>query len=112
MTCQLSEQPLGPFQEVWTSWDEVHDAMLDKPLSHFRRAAEVQFEEMEGHLLHGDDKKAAREFVDLISIALNGLRWLGYAPEDVAELVRDRAEDRMKGRGGEILDKYEKMYGI
>jgi hypothetical protein len=103
---------LGPFGAIWEAWDEAHDEIAGKPLSHFKRAIEMQFGELDGHLAAGDKAAAAREMVDVISIALNSLRWLGYQPEDVAKIVRSRAEQRMKGQTLAILDKYERLYGI
>ncbi len=46
------------------------------------------------------------------SIALNTLRWLNYKPEEIKDLVRKRAEQRMKDQALAILDKYWRIYGI
>jgi predicted Holliday junction resolvase-like endonuclease len=104
--------PLGPFQDFWKVWNEVDADLRDKPISHFRRAIEVQFEELEEHLQKGNRDKAAREAIDTISIALNLLRKLGYQPEEIAQIARLRADQRMKGRVAEILEKYQEKYGI
>ncbi|MFF0745167.1 hypothetical protein ACFYVL_32675 [Streptomyces sp. NPDC004111] len=103
---------LGPFQGMWEAWDEAHDEVTHKPLAHFRRAADIQFDELEEHLAAGDSKAAAREVADIISIAINTMRWLGHTPEEIAEIARDRAEQRMKGQASAILDKYMDQYGI
>ncbi|MFF7143545.1 hypothetical protein ACFZB5_20230 [Streptomyces nodosus] len=103
---------LGPFQGMWEAWDEAHDEITRKPLSHFRRAADIQFDELEGHLAVGDREAAAREVADIISIAINTMRWLGHTPEEIAEIARSRAEHRMKGQAPVILDKYMDQYGI
>lgn len=97
---------------MWQAWDEVHDDLMAKPLQHFRRSVEIQFDELMDHLAAGDRDAAAREAVDIIGIALNCLRWLGYRPEDVAEIARSRTENRMRGRAHEILDKYQRLHGI
>lgn len=107
-----TDAALGPFQEIWQAWDEAHAEMTRKPLSHFRRAVDIQFDELEGHLAEGDRDAAAREAVDVISIALNTLRWLDLKPDQIEGLVRDRAERRMKGQALAILDKYKRVYGI
>jgi hypothetical protein len=103
---------LGPFQDFWEAWNEVGDQIRSKPFYHFRRAVEIQFEEMEEHRRDGDTLAAAREAVDVISIALNTLRRLGYQPAEIAEIARDRAEQRMRGKTKEILEKYQKQHGI
>jgi len=103
---------LGPFGAIWEAWDEAHDEIVGKPLSHFQRAVEVQFEELDAHLAAGDRAAAAREAVDIISIALNSLRWLGYQPEDVGEIACSRAEQRMRGQALAILGKYQRLHGI
>ncbi|MET8449935.1 hypothetical protein [Streptomyces sp. NPDC005209] len=106
------EEELGPFQDIWDAWQEVHDEVADKPLSHFRRATDIQFDELEEHLAVGDRDAAAREVVDIISIALNTMRWLGHTPAEIAEIARARAEHRMKGQAAQILAKYREKYGI
>lgn len=106
------EEELGPFQDIWDAWQEAHDEVTRKPLSHFRRATDIQFDELEAHLAAGDRGAAAREVVDIISIALNAMRWLGHTPAEVGEIARSRAEHRMKGQALEILAKYQDRYGI
>lgn len=103
---------LGPFQEIWDAWEEVGDELARKPLSHFVRATEIQFEELQGHLDANDRGAAAREATDVISIALNLMRWLGLTPEEISAVARDRAEHRMKGQAPAILEKYRKLHGI
>ncbi|MFM9612769.1 hypothetical protein ACSCBZ_42655 [Streptomyces niveiscabiei] len=103
---------LGPFQDIWNAWLEVENEMERKPISHFERAAQIQFDELRGHLEAGDDQAAAREMVDVISIALNALRKLGYSPAEIAEIARDRAETRMSGQARQILAKYEQIHHI
>jgi hypothetical protein len=104
--------PLGPFQAIWNAWDEVDTDLKDKPLTHFERAVEIQFEELRTHLAHGDREAAAREAVDVISIALNMLRWLKYRPEDVARVAESRGEHRMRGQVAAILEHYRTEHGI
>jgi hypothetical protein len=108
----MSNMPLGPFQEVWGAWDEADGEVRRKPLTHFQRAIEIQFAELEEHLASGRRVGAAREVIDIISIALNLLRRLGYTAEEVEDLAVSRARERMKGHALAILDKYEQLYGI
>lgn len=103
---------LGPFQDIWDAWEEVEEEITRKPLSHFARATEIQFEELKDHLDANDQDAAAREATDIISIALNLMRWLGLTPEEIGAVVRDRAERRMKGQTSAILEKYQKQHGI
>lgn len=104
--------PLGPFQPMWDAWDEAHEEITRKPFTHFRRAVDIQFDELDEHLARGDAAAAAREAADVISIALNLMRRLGHGPDEIAEIVRSRAEHRMKGQALAILDKYQQVYDI
>ncbi|MET0233607.1 MAG: hypothetical protein ABW224_03110 [Kibdelosporangium sp.] len=99
---------LGPFQEFWDVWDAADAQIKHRPLSHFRNAFETQFDELVDHLTapFPDREAAAREATDIISIALNLMRRLGFEPSEVAEIARRRAETRMNGRTTEILEKY------
>ncbi|MDX2548939.1 hypothetical protein ACOT81_25185 [Streptomyces sp. WI04-05B] len=106
------EEQLGPFQDIWDAWQEAHDEIARKPLSHFRRATDIQFDELQEHLDAGDREAAAREVVDIMSVALNVMRWLGHTPAEIGEITRARAEHRMKGQASQILAKYEDRYGI
>ncbi|MFI2203579.1 hypothetical protein ACH47Z_22935 [Streptomyces sp. NPDC020192] len=108
----MATEELGPFQDIWDAWQEAHDEVTRKPLSHFRRATDIQFDELEEHLAAGDTEAAAREMVDIVSIALNTMRWLGLTPEEIGEIARARAEHRMKGQAHQILAKYQERYGI
>ncbi|MFD8496834.1 hypothetical protein [Amycolatopsis sp. NPDC059657] len=105
-------ETLGPFQPLWTAWNEADSEVKAKPIRHFKVATDVQFEELETHLRNKNDKAAANEVIDVISIALNLMRKLGYTPEEVAEIARGRAERRMHEQALGILDKYYKRYGI
>jgi hypothetical protein len=106
------DEPLGPFQAIWSAWNESDEAIKQKPLHHFQRAIEIQFEELEAHIAAGDREAAAREATDVISISLNMLRWLGYEPAEVSDIVRSRAELRMRDQTDKILGKYARLYGI
>ena len=103
---------LGPFHELWNAWDEADAEISEKPISHFRRATEIQFDEIDRHLADNRHDAAVREVVDIISVALNLMRRLGCTPEEIADVVRLRAERRMKGQTLEILKKYHDLYGI
>jgi hypothetical protein len=102
----MEQPPLGPFQDFWQVWDESHDVMVKKDLEHFRYAFDLQFKELGNHLSADNTRAAANEAADIISIGLNLMRRLGYTPEEVAVIARDRAEKRMKGQTREILEKY------
>ncbi|MGW2058503.1 hypothetical protein ACWCOZ_32115 [Streptomyces sp. NPDC001840] len=106
------DDTLGPFQGMWDAWEEVHEEIGRKPLSHFERATQIQFEELAAHLAVGDRDAAAREMADVVSIALNALRKLGFSAQEIAEIARDRADRRMKGQAEAILNKYEVVHGI
>lgn len=108
----MTTEQLGPFQPIWEAWNDANDAISGKPLSHFRRAMEIQFEELEEHLEAKDRPAAAREIMDMISVALNTMRWLGYRPEEISEVARSRAERRMQGQALSILEKYKRVHGI
>lgn len=103
---------LGPAQSIWDAWDQAQAEIKAKPLSHFEFAVRKQFEEIETHLKDGNRQKAANEAVDIISIALNVLRWLDYEPEEVERTIRSRAENRMRGQALAILDSYQRRYGV
>jgi hypothetical protein len=103
---------LGSFQELWNAWSESEAEISEKPISHFRRAIEIQFDEIDSHLALGRHDAAVREVVDIISVALNLMRRLGCTPEEISNVVRLRAERRMKGQTVEILKKYHDLYGI
>ncbi|MCP3017175.1 hypothetical protein NGM33_27970 [Nocardiopsis dassonvillei] len=103
---------LGPFQNIWNAWNEADEEIKSKPLSHFRRATDIQFDEIENHLKNDDREAMARELVDIISISLNAMRWLGYSPEEINRITMSRAKFRMEGQALSILDKYQKIYNI
>lgn len=103
---------LGPFQGIWDAWIEVEEQIERKPISHFERAVQIQFSELREHLAAGDRESAAREMVDVMSIALNTLRKLGFSPKEIAETAHRRAENRMVGQAQTILEKYEAVYQI
>ncbi|MEV6513894.1 hypothetical protein [Streptomyces sp. NPDC051642] len=103
---------LGPLQGIWDAWDEVHEQLERKPISHFEQAVQIQFDELRDHLAADDRDAAAREMVDVISIALNALRKLGFSPKEIADISRSRAENRMMGQAQKILDKYERVHRI
>jgi hypothetical protein len=107
-----AENELGPFQEIWNAWNDVDEEIRKKPIEHFRRAVDIQFDELEEHLRNNDQTRARREAMDVISIALNLLRRLDCEPDDVEKIARDRAVNRMHGQARSILEKYETIYGI
>jgi hypothetical protein len=112
MSENMTDAPLGPFQDIWDAWEEANSEITQKPISHFRRATEIQFDELEEHLASDDYDHAAREVIDVISVALNTMRKLGYNPEQIRDIARMRAERRMKGQALAILNKYREQYGI
>ena len=108
---------LGPFQAFWDAWSEADTEIKEKKLPHFSQAVAIQYEEMRDHLRGADPKvsprniAAAKEATDVISIALNTLRWLQFEPAEIAQIARDRARERMLGQTHAILEKYEKQHG-
>jgi hypothetical protein len=102
----LDSSPLGAFRHLWDAWNAAHEVMVEKDLTHFTYAWQRQVEELTAHDHAGKNVAAAQEAVDIISIALNYLRRLGYTPSEIAELTRDRAAKRMDGQTTEILKKY------
>jgi len=103
------DRVLGPFQGFWDAWNHSDETIKSKRLEHFSRAAEIQYEEMAEHLQRANRHAAAREAVDVISIALNTLRWMNFEPAEIAKIAQDRARDRMYGQTHEILEKYDKL---
>src|SRR4051812_6700146 len=101
---RMMANPLGPFQDIWEAWDEARKEIGEKGVDHFQKAVAVQFDELKQHLADGKREKAAREAIDVISIALNLLRNLNYGPEEIADIARARAHDRMKGKALDILE--------
>jgi cytochrome P450 len=114
----LPSPPLGPFQDLWNAWDEADTELRRTQLPHFSHAVVVQYEELTEHLARRDRataenrRAAAREMIDVISVALNTLRWLDYDPEEIAQLTRERARDRMAGQTLAILEKYDRLAGL
>ncbi len=94
------------------TWDEVHDQVVEKPRYHFLRTLGIQLEEVEDDLDRGDLPHAAKEMVDIISVTLNWMRWLGLSAEDIAKVIKTRTETRYLGQAQDILDKYWKEYAI
>lgn len=102
---------LGPFQAFWDAWSEADEKIKGKDFDHFPRLVLIQFMEMHGHLKRGERMAAAREATDVISIALNTLRWMNFEPAEIAKIARDRARNRMCGQTDAILEHYEKQHG-
>ncbi|OHV50445.1 hypothetical protein BCD48_10570 [Pseudofrankia sp. BMG5.36] len=73
---------------------------------------DIQFDEIEAHLESSNRRGAECEVIDMISVAINLMRWLGNGPEGIGELARSRAEHRMKNRTASILEKYQSLYGV
>jgi len=94
---------LGPFQDIWDAWDEVHNRLMVQPETHFTSTILTQLEEAEAE----PRDTRAKEVIDIISVSLNWLRWLGYGPEMVAQAVQDRAAKRYVGQGEAIFEKYK-----
>jgi len=101
-----NESELGALQDLWNAWDPAHQEMLTKEPEHFYVAWQVQVDELQQHLRDKNKRAALNEMVDIISISLNFMRNMGCSPADVAELVRERADKRMKDQTAEILKKY------
>ena len=72
-------------------------------INHFTATILTQLEEVE---MEPRDTRA-KEIIDIISVSLNWLRWLGLTPKDIAEQVRARAAKRYAGQGDAIFEKYK-----
>lgn len=96
---------------LWDVWNPAHYRILEE-MSHprYRITVEEQLDEIDEHLANGDRRKAVNEIIDLISIANNWLRYMGYSPVGIKNLIKDRAITRYSGKWKEIFDKYEKIY--
>lgn len=113
--CPGGHQVLGPLQDIWNAWDdpEVQAQVCTKAWSYFPKVISIQFQEAWGHHLEGEGEKSANEVVDILSVCLNWLRWMGHTtPESVAERIRTRAANRYEGQAQAILDKYARKYGL
>lgn len=100
---------LGPFQYFWDVWEYADEAVKGKDFAHFPGVTAVQFVELAEHLADGNRLAAAREATDVISIALNALRWLGLRPADVAQLVDERARELAQpGQVHALLERYDR----
>lgn len=109
---KAAESPLGVLQGFRDAWDEVHQRVMDKPWSHFYRAIEIQMEELNDHIEGGHLAKAKNEAADIVSVALNIFRWLGCDEAETARILKERADNRMKGQAAAIMDKYAEKFGI
>jgi hypothetical protein len=103
---RLADQ-LGPFQKLWEAWDEADVEIRNQPLEHFELVIGHQLVEFKQHRDEGNNTAAAQEAVDIISAALNLMRWMELKPNEIADIAQSRAEDRMRGKTFEILKKYE-----
>ena len=104
---------LGPLQDAWDAWSGVQEQVSAKPWYHFPTVIAIQFAEAAEHKAHGQPERAANEIVDIMSVCLNWLRWMGYTtPKSVATIIRARAANRYAGQTQAILDKYQQKYGI
>ena len=84
--------PLGPFQAIVDAWAPAHDRVMIQPVSHFPEVIRIQVEEA-----LAESPKSLRqvnEIIDIISVALNWLRWTGLDDAAIADFVRSRAQNR------------------
>ena len=112
MEDETTAPDLGPFQNLWDAWEEAREELLSKPLSYFREATDIHFDELAQYLDKGEHGAAVGKATDIIGVALNLMRKLGYTPAEISQIARARAIQRMKGQTPQILDKYEQQYGI
>src|SRR5688572_22034695 len=94
---RLADQ-LGPFQKLWEAWDEADVEIRNQPLEHFELVIGHQLVEFKHHRDNGNHTAAAQEVVDIISAALNLMRWMELKPGEIADLAMSRAERRMRGK--------------
>ena len=95
--------------EVWDTWLESHDLIMELSFEHYMVCAKEQLREVFLHYYEDDMLKAMNEVVDLISLSINWLTWFGQDKEGIRELIMARLGGRMKGRTREIIEKYEKL---
>ena len=112
MSDAVTQHPLGPLQGMRDAWDRVHDQVMAKPSSHFRISIGIQMDEVDKEIAKGNGSHAAKEMVDILSVTLNWMRWLGLSAGEIAHVIRARAADRYEGQAQNILDKYAKKFGI
>lgn len=99
-----AERFLGSFVALWLAWDKSWPRTQTLDEDHFYHAIYHQLLE----LTESEVDHKPKELVDIISITLNWLHWLGYAPEDIAQTVMDRARTKYVDTDG-IIDRYEAM---
>ena len=101
------EAVLGPFQDIWDAWEPVNERTMRQPVDHFDVSLRMQLDEIEV-----EDPKSIRttkEIIDIISLALNWMRWQGHTPGSIAALVKWRAETRYAPDPNAIFEKYMKL---
>ena len=101
----MEAETLGPLQAVWDAWDEVHALVMAQPDSHFAAAIQLQLAEAAAEPV----ETRTKEVIDVISVALNWLRYLGHTPESTAQAIRDRAGYRYAGQSQAIFVKYRSI---
>ena len=106
---RLSEL-LGPLETMWERWTPAQDRFMVFHVDHFIKTMKHQVDELQEIRDSADDQSRmayANEFVDCISVALNGLRWCtGSDPEKVVKAI-DARNDRYVDPH-QIIDTYIK----
>jgi hypothetical protein len=105
-------ETLGPWQGGFDAWGELEGYMRTFPPDHFQTIILTQIIEVREQLALGDLEHAVREMNDIISVALNWMRSLGFSAEDIARIVRGRAANRYVGQVRDIMETYQAKYGI
>lgn len=104
---------LGPLHKMWTRWSPAQERFMAFDADHFIKTMRHQVDELQEILdEHGgnpvDRTVFSKEFVDCISVGLNGLRWAnGNDPSKVVKAIDDRNSRYADVHG--IIDHYVDM---
>ena len=94
---------LGPLQPIWDAWLPIAREINAQPESHFAATLRYQLVELDDaseqyrQSVNSEAEDACLahymdEVVDVISVALNWLRWLGLNDKEAAFVIRRRAK--------------------
>jgi hypothetical protein len=97
---------------LFNTWSPQHYRIMELDEKDFQVAIVEQLKEIHEHLRNKLQRKTANEIVDIISISINWLRWLGYTPDEMYRAIEERIRTRYKNNIREILDKYDLLTEI
>lgn len=102
-----AEEKLGPLAPMWDRWTPAQDRFMGFEIDHFIKTQAHQVDELwEIKVTNPENREAyAKELVDCISVALNGLRWAANGDIDkVLEFIASRHDRYVDPHS--IIDKY------